>query len=73
MPCSLLDKLVGKSLRLRWDMWIQLAKLADRHGSDETHEIRTAIREYLEKYKLWDKEYFLIKTRRIDFLWASVN
>lgn len=29
--------------------------------------------QFVEKYRLWDKEYYLVKHRRVDFLWSSSN
>jgi hypothetical protein len=46
-------KMRARLLRMKDPMWDALEDLAESLGSDVTHEIRTAVRERLERYKRW--------------------
>jgi hypothetical protein len=43
----------GFMLRLHTKIRQQLRKMADRNATNESDEIRTAVREYLERNHLW--------------------
>lgn len=46
-------KMPARLLRMRDSMWDALDALAERLGTDATHEMRNAVRERLEKFGLW--------------------
>lgn len=45
----------GRLLRMKESVWDALEQLAELLGSDVTHEIRTAVRERLQRHELWPK------------------